>query len=178
MLFENLCSEVVPESWIMSSSEQFLRHLSEVALQSWIKPSFEQFCGMQPPSLCPGSFWVKLHSLSVAPEPLAIWNKKLEGLDPLCCLKICVLKQSPRLGLCHRPSSFCGIFPKWPFSLGLNHHPSSFAACSLRAHVRVLFWVKLHSLSGSRFLSSKNSGAMYPVAPCFLRVLLFRKEVG
>ena len=32
---------------------------------------------MQPPSLCPGSFWVgaifrkKLHSLSVAPEPLA-----------------------------------------------------------------------------------------------------------
>ena len=23
----------------------------------------------------------KVHSLSVAPEPLAIWNKKLEGLD-------------------------------------------------------------------------------------------------
>ena len=30
--------------------------------------------------------------VSVAPEPLAIWNKKLEGLDPLCCLRICVLK--------------------------------------------------------------------------------------
>ena len=23
----------------------------------------------------------KVHSLSVAPEPLAIWNKELEGLD-------------------------------------------------------------------------------------------------
>ena len=23
----------------------------------------------------------KMHSLSVAPEPLAIWNKELEGLD-------------------------------------------------------------------------------------------------
>ena len=32
-------------------------------------------------------FEEKGHSLSVAPEPLAIWNKKLEGLDPLCCLK-------------------------------------------------------------------------------------------
>jgi len=29
-------------------------------------------------------FGEKVHSLSVAPEPLAIWNKKLEGLDPLC----------------------------------------------------------------------------------------------
>ena len=28
-------------------------------------------------------FEEKVHSLSVAPEPLAIWNKKLEGLDPL-----------------------------------------------------------------------------------------------
>jgi len=37
-------------------------------------------------------FEEKVHSLSVAPEPLAIWNKKLEGLDPLCCFKICVLK--------------------------------------------------------------------------------------
>ena len=26
-------------------------------------------------------FEEKVHSLSVAPEPLAIWNKKLEGLD-------------------------------------------------------------------------------------------------
>ena len=37
-------------------------------------------------------FKEKVHSLSVAPEPLAIWNKKLEGLESLCCLKICVLK--------------------------------------------------------------------------------------
>ena len=29
----------------------------------------------------------KVHSLSVAPEPLAIWNKKLEGLESLCHLK-------------------------------------------------------------------------------------------
>ena len=28
------------------------------------------------------AFWKKkMHSLSVAPEPLAIWNKKLEGLE-------------------------------------------------------------------------------------------------
>ena len=26
-------------------------------------------------------FEEKVHSLSVAPEPLAIWNKELEGLD-------------------------------------------------------------------------------------------------
>jgi hypothetical protein len=26
-------------------------------------------------------FGEKVHSLSVAPEPLAIWNKKLEGLE-------------------------------------------------------------------------------------------------
>ena len=29
----------------------------------------------------------KVHSLSIAPEPLAIWNKNLEGLDPLCLFK-------------------------------------------------------------------------------------------
>ena len=42
-------------------------------------------------------FKEKVHSLSVAPEPLAIWNKKLEGLESLCCLKILedlVLKKS------------------------------------------------------------------------------------
>ena len=32
-------------------------------------------------------FEEKGHSLSVAPEPLAIWNKKLEGLESLCHLK-------------------------------------------------------------------------------------------
>ena len=32
-------------------------------------------------------FEEKVHSLSVAPESLAIWNKKLEGLESLCCLK-------------------------------------------------------------------------------------------
>ena len=26
-------------------------------------------------------FEEKMHSLSVAPEPLAVWNKKLEGLE-------------------------------------------------------------------------------------------------
>ena len=39
-------------------------------------------------------FEEKVHSLSVAPEPLAIWNKKLEGPESLCCLKIPVLKKS------------------------------------------------------------------------------------
>ena len=34
-----------------------------------------------------------MHSLSVASEPLAIWNKKLEGPESLCCLKIPVLKK-------------------------------------------------------------------------------------
>ena len=28
----------------------------------------------------------KVHSVSVAPEPLAIWYKKLEGLDVFCVL--------------------------------------------------------------------------------------------
>ena len=36
----------------------------------------------------------KGHSLSVAPEPLAIWNKELEGLWILCCFKIADLKKS------------------------------------------------------------------------------------
>ena len=30
---------------------------------------------------CLEEFFKKVHSLSVAPEPLAIWNKKLEGLE-------------------------------------------------------------------------------------------------
>jgi hypothetical protein len=30
----------------------------------------------------------KVHSLSVAPEPLAIWNKKLEGLGFLVLKKL------------------------------------------------------------------------------------------
>ena len=38
-------------------------------------------------------FEEKVHSLSLAPEPLAIWNKKLEGPESLCCLKIPVLKK-------------------------------------------------------------------------------------
>ena len=36
----------------------------------------------------------KVHSLSVAPEPLAIWNKKLEGLEYHEVLKTLVLKKS------------------------------------------------------------------------------------
>ena len=36
----------------------------------------------------------KVHSLSVAPEPLAIWNKKLEGLESYIVLKTAVLKKS------------------------------------------------------------------------------------
>jgi len=34
------------------------------------------------------SFKEKVHSLSVAPEPLAIWNKKLEGLESLSLEKL------------------------------------------------------------------------------------------
>ena len=33
-------------------------------------------------------FEEKAHSLSVAPEPLAIWNKKLEGLEFLSLKKL------------------------------------------------------------------------------------------
>ena len=36
----------------------------------------------------------KVHSLSVAPERLAIWNKKLEGLESYVFLKTPVLKNS------------------------------------------------------------------------------------
>ena len=38
----------------------------------------------------------KVHSSSVAPEPLAIWNKKLEGLESYVVLKIVVLKKSSK----------------------------------------------------------------------------------
>ena len=33
-------------------------------------------------------FEEKVHSLSVAPEPLAIWNKKLEGLESYVVLQL------------------------------------------------------------------------------------------
>ena len=36
----------------------------------------------------------KVHSLSVAPEPLAVWNKKLEGLESYVVLKTTVLRKS------------------------------------------------------------------------------------
>ena len=36
----------------------------------------------------------KVHSSSVAPEPLAIWKKKLEGLEYYVVLKTVVLKKS------------------------------------------------------------------------------------
>ena len=36
----------------------------------------------------------KVHSLSVSPEPLAIWNKKLVGLESYVVLKTAVLKKS------------------------------------------------------------------------------------
>ena len=39
-------------------------------------------------------FGEKVHSLSVAPEPLTIWNKKLEGLESYVVLKTAVLKKS------------------------------------------------------------------------------------
>ena len=35
----------------------------------------------------------KGHSLSVAPEPLAIWNKELEGLESYVVLKNCCLEE-------------------------------------------------------------------------------------
>ena len=50
-------------------------------------------------------FEEKVHSLSVAPDPLAIWNKKLEGLDS-CLQKIlwlCILL-SPSSSLLEKKS--------------------------------------------------------------------------
>ena len=43
-------------------------------------------------------FEEKVHSLSVAPEPLAIWNKELEGLESKLFKE---LKTSPDVGLEH-----------------------------------------------------------------------------
>ena len=59
----------------------------------------------------------KVHSLSVAPEPLAIWNKELEGLDSELFKE---LKTSPVAAPEHLSGLFCsgrtrmhglGIFP-------------------------------------------------------------------
>ena len=50
---------------------------------------------MQPPSLCPGSFWVKLRSLSVAPEPYAFSEffslEKKSDEESWCVVVIVVL---------------------------------------------------------------------------------------
>ena len=46
----------------------------------------------------------KVHSLSVAPEPLAIWNKELEGLEYELFKE---LKTSPVASPEHIPGFFC-----------------------------------------------------------------------
>jgi hypothetical protein len=48
-----------------------------------------------------------VHSLSVAPEPLAIWNKKLEGLESS---KLEKLKISPENMYLAAPSLCLGFF--------------------------------------------------------------------
>ena len=50
-------------------------------------------------------FEEKVHSLSVAPEPLAIWNKKLEAPESLCRSK--ELKTSPVAASEHISEFFC-----------------------------------------------------------------------
>ena len=65
------------------------------------------------------------NSCSVAPEPLAIWNKELEGPESELFKEV---RNSPVAAPEHTSGFFLG-----------------------------------------EFLSSKNSGAMYPAAPCFLR---------
>jgi hypothetical protein len=52
-------------------------------------------------------FREKGHSLSVAPEPLAIWNKKLEGLE---YSKLKKLKISPEDMYLAAPESVFGFF--------------------------------------------------------------------
>ena len=66
----------------------FVKKSSDIAMSG-----FFLSCGLE--VVCREEvFWVmcaflkkKVHSLSVAPEPLAIWNKKLEGLESLHCFE-------------------------------------------------------------------------------------------
>ena len=60
-------------------------------------------------------FEEKVHSLSVAPEPLAIWNKELEGLESELFKE---LKTSPVVAPEHIPGFFLFSFVfKFPFLL-------------------------------------------------------------
>ena len=70
----------------------------------------------------------KVHSLSVAPEPLAIWNKELEGLDSELFKLLKPLLLQPRL----ESELFKGLktFP----IVALEHIPGFFYSKRTRIH--------------------------------------------
>ena len=95
-------------------------------------------------------FAKKVHSVSVAPEPLAIWHKKLEGLS--------VLMSSEFFSFECSECNFCK-----------NLHSLSVAPEPL------VFWYK--KLEGQKIKNVLFCGG-YLQPPSLLRVLFFRKEIG
>jgi hypothetical protein len=54
-------------------------------------------------------FKEKAHSLSVAPEPLAIWNQKLEGLELQLSKKLKISSQDMYPAAPEHPSEFFSV---------------------------------------------------------------------
>ena len=118
----------------------FVKKSSDIAMSG-----FFLSCGLEVVYL-EEVFWVmcaflkeKVHSMSVAPEPLAIWNKKLEGLESYVVWKTAVLMKS---------SEWCALF----------RGKSALSECSPRASWWVLLskrtWIQvLGMFSGSLLLS-------------------------
>ena len=75
----------------------------------------------------------KVHSLSVAPEPLAIWNKELEGLESELFKE---LKTSPVAASEH----ICGFFIQKELDLGI------FSGSLLLSDVVVWWWLSVNAV--------------------------------
>ena len=75
----------------------------------------------------------KVHSLSVAPEPLAIWNKELEGLESVLLKE---LKISPVVA----PEHISGFFIKKEPDLGI------FSGSLLLLDVVIWWWLSVNAI--------------------------------
>ena len=62
-------------------------------------------------------FEEKVHSLSVAPEPLAIWNKKLEGLKSMLLEKLKISPEDMYPAALEHISGFKKNLDRWSFDM-------------------------------------------------------------
>ena len=79
-------------------------------------------------------FEEKVHSLSVALEPLAIWNKELEGLESE------LFEELKNLSCCSPPSIYLGSFIKKELDLGI------FSGSLLLSDVVVWWWLSVNAI--------------------------------